>query len=605
MQIANSGSYCYTYYEKLSKRSVAPVKIKWLQFEHMKVSQKMAMLYICFAGIFLALLFGALQISINIFSGQLYEKSVQELAYFSENVNDGLEDIEAQSYTLALDQTIQELLMDMDGKYPSWEYTQGINEMRSILLNAWDISSPVRSIGYIDPQGSELEVGSRVWDIPEEARATFLELAKEARGGFVTYGPTEDCPYLIAGRSIHNRLNMSLKYMGTLVMICEIGDIIEENKTSLEAENAHIFLYSEDTPIYQDETAAFYPDLDKYRSGSGYEIAKRDGEQYFLCWLRSPETDWIYINLFLYSDIYGQVQQVRTGLILCFLCVFPMLFFFMNKLARAITDPLEELIDSMRIVETGDFTAAMKSLRRTDRTDEIGILSNEFYVMLDTVDHLIRENYEKQILLKDTQYKMLRAQINPHFLYNTLNVLNWMVKAGRDKEACKMIVELGALLHYAFTETPYATAQEAVNMVNSYVAIQSVRYSDRIHFQVHTEGDLTGYMIPRMVLQPLVENAILHGADPVQHCEITVTVNAGEQGLYLEVSDTGVGMTEEELEKVRAMSIKPKRHGIGLKNIFERLNEDYGPDCYRIESTSGVGTTITICIPRKGGNTNV
>lgn len=139
-------------------------------------------------------------------------------------------------------------------------------------------------------------------------------------------------------------------------------------------------------------------------------------------------------------------------------------------------------------------------------------LSREFRTMLETVDTLIHENYEKQLLLKDTKYKMLRAQINPHFLYNTLNVIHWMIRAKRNEEAGRMIVELGDILHYSFSQTPYAIISDEIKMVKSYIKIQQSRYQDRIKFEIFTEGALDKYIMPRMILQPLVENAISYGA---------------------------------------------------------------------------------------------
>ena len=116
----------------------------------------------------------------------------------------------------------------------------------------------------------------------------------------------------------------------------------------------------------------------------------------------------------------------------------------------------------MKIVETGDFQSAREMLIVSDRKDEIGTLSREFQTMLEKVDTLILENYEKQLLIRDTKYKMLRAQINPHFLYNTLNVIHWMIRAKRNEEASKMIVELGEILHYSFSQLPYASVTDEV-----------------------------------------------------------------------------------------------------------------------------------------------
>lgn len=220
--------------------------------------------------------------------------------------------------------------------------------------------------------------------------------------------------------------------------------------------------------------------------------------------------------------------------------------------------------------------------------------------MLETVDTLIHENYEKQLLLKDTKYKMLRAQINPHFLYNTLNVIHWMIRAKRNEEAGRMIVELGDILHYSFSQTPYAIISDEIKMVKSYIKIQQSRYQDRIKFEIFTEGALDKYIMPRMILQPLVENAISYGAEvSLDICTITVSVRENADAIVMEVIDDGVGMSEEELEAVRSYTFKPKGHGIGLKNISERLKMDDENSIFYIDSVSGKGTNVTIKLHKR------
>lgn len=569
-------------------------------FNDLKISKKMILVYFCFASIFFLIAFASLQISFNIYADKLYEKSLQELDFFAQKVNDGLDEIESKSYNLALDTAVQENLQDMlkESQW-SYEYNRRLYKMRTILLNELDPLSCIQSITYIDPYGVRQEVGTSAWTIPEENMNEFLKMSKEAGGAFVSYGPTEDCPYLIAGRQIRNRLDMSLKDMGTIVLICDVSDIIANNKNRLESDQASIVVYSREGVIYKDESEEkmILPD---YREKSGYEIKTYQGRKYYMCYLHSEETDWMYVNYFPYSDIYGQVQRMQYLVFACFVMIFILLIWCMNRVAGIITEPLENLTKSMQIVENGNFQKAKEVLTETERKDEIGILTRDFRAMVEQVDELIRENYEKQLLIQDTKYKMLRAQINPHFLYNTLNVINWMVKAKRNEEAGKMIVELGAILHYSFAQNPYATIQEELDMVKSFIAIQKTRYQGRIEFEVNAEGELGKYYTPRMILQPLVENAISYGAEPyLEVCRISVEVREDRDTIQMIVTDTGAGMSPEELEAVRGSEYKAKGHGIGLKNIRERLAMDDGRSSFSINSAIGQGTCVEIHIQKK------
>ena len=573
------------------------------KFSDSPISKKMFTGYICFALVFFLIAFSLLQISFSIYSQKLYEKSLQELDFFSQSVNNGLKEAERLNYNISMDTMVQQNLHKMlKLKYPSVSYNQKLYKMRNILLNEYDPQSCIRSMIYVDPYGNKQEIGTSVWTIADRNIDEAIGLAKKAKGAYATYGPKKGCQYLIVGREIRNRLDMSLKAMGTLLFICDIGEIIEENKGQLESSHASVYIYSEQGIVYRDENIKTLRFIPEYKKISGYRVVNEKGKKYFVCYLYADKTGWMYVNYFPYSDIYGQVQTTRYLLLFGFAVVSALLMLCMRKIAYVITEPLEHLTESMQIVESGDFMAAKAMLTDTKRKDEIGMLTREFQVMLDKVDVLIKENYQKQILLKDTKYKMLRAQINPHFLYNTLNVIHWMIRAGRNEEAGKMIVELGAILHYSFAQDPYATVQDEINMVKSFIAIQQIRYQGRIEFHVETYGKLDPYIIPRMILQPLVENAINYGAESgLDLCSITVCVTEEEQKIRMSVTDTGAGMTQEELQAVREMRFIPKGHGIGLKNIKERLRMDDENSVFSIDSELGKGTVVQIEIYKKTG----
>lgn len=575
-------------------------------FTDLDITRKMLLVYISFASLFLLIAVGMLQISFDTFSSELYDKSVQELDYFSQSVNRGFKEAETKNYGICMDRFIQQNLDEMvNTDYPSIEYNQKLNTVRTILTDEYDPQSSISCMLYIDMYGNKLEIGTSPWEISEKCILEIQDKMIEARGAYVTYGPTEDCPFFLSGRVIKNRLDMSLSDLGMLIFVCDVGKIIEQNKSQLSSNQAAVYVYNEDCAVYEDEDVHKIDGLPTYEKHSGYHIIGDRGKKYFVSYLHSEQTDWTYVSFFPYSDIYGKVQAMRYWLFAGFIAVFVILVFFMKKIAGVITKPLEHLIDSMHIVENGDFEAASEMLVITDRKDEIGALSREFKSMLETVDNLIKENYEKQLLIKDTKYKMLRAQINPHFLYNTLNVLHWMIRAGRSDEAGKMIVELGAILHYAFARKPYATIKDEMDMVRSYIMIQRMRYQDRIDFAIETEGMLDRYTIPRMIIQPLVENAINYGAEQyMSRCSITIRVTVKEDDILIVVEDTGAGMNREELEAVRKFDFVPKGHGIGLKNIAERLRMDDSESLFHIDSELGKGTKVTIKIHERIGDKN-
>ena len=163
-----------------------------------------------------------------------------------------------------------------------------------------------------------------------------------------------------------------------------------------------------------------------------------------------------------------------------------------------------------------------------------------------------------------------------------------------------MLISLGDSLRAAFKKEQLATVLEVLELARHYIDIQKVRYRRRAEFLVEAEGDLEAYHVPRMILQPLVENSINHGVDnSLNKCRILVRVkeNVEEQTMTLEVE----GMTQEELEAVRNFTMVPKGNGIGLKNIRERLNLIFSDAVFEITSQPGKGTVVRIEIPKYGG----
>ena len=251
-------------------------------------------------------------------------------------------------------------------------------------------------------------------------------------------------------------------------------------------------------------------------------------------------------------------------------------------------------------MEGGDFATARAMLPAAPSADEIGTLTRDVDAMLGQIDTLIHENYEKQLLLQDTRYKMLQAQINPHFLYNTLSTLSWLVRAGKTEDANRLIISLGDMLRAALSPKQNTTAAADVQLVRNYIDIQQLRYKRRAAFALETDGNLESWYLPHFTLQPLVENAIKYGVEESEDvCEITVTARAEADTLTLAVHNTGAPIEPQRLAEMRSFTVKPQGHGIGLKNIYERLSMLYTAFDFAIESGETDGTTVKIVLKKQ------
>ena len=385
------------------------------------------------------------------------------------------------------------------------------------------------------------------------------------------------------------------QYMRDIPRDLDEAAMLDGEIGSLSTPPSELYLYSGGQLVYSSSGSGAAFTLPE--SGQGYRISTLGGKKYFLCWMTSRLTGMRLCSVFDYNQIYGQTSAARNALIAGECAILLLFAWVLLRMARFVTRPIHTLSEAVQVVEGGDFAAARALLPADPAGDEVGALTREFDVMLRQIDTLIHENYEKQLMLQETRYKMLQAQINPHFLYNTLSTLNWLVRAGDREDACRMIVSLGDILRAALSPRDNSTAAADVQLARSYIDIQQLRYKNRAVFTLTAEGDLEHWYLPHFTLQPLVENAIHYGVEQSETiCHVDVCAVAAGGVLTLTVHNTGVPVPPKRLAAIRAFTVKPQGHGIGLKNIYERLAMLYRDFTFDFDSTAQAGTTVRIVL---------
>ena len=546
-----------------------------------------------------ALMIGALHLGLSVFEEKFYERSLQELDFFVQKVDDDIQDIDTLTRSIAVDSNIQEQLNALAQADPQTaNYYYLLTGVRPLLLEKIYQDRQINSLQYTDLNGHTLTIGQDMPD-PCAGRQTALEMALNATpGGFVIQtSDSADFPYILCGRRILRSQDMSLKKLGTIVVALDVGKLLDNEIHSLSSQPSELYLYNGTQLIYHsgEEAAAALP---QEESAHGYQISTIGGKKYYICWLTSSVTGLRLCSVFDYHEIYGQINTARNALIFGECAILLLFAWVLLHMARLVTKPIHTLSGAMQTVDQqeGNFAAARALLPKDPAADEIGTLTKEFDSMLGKIDTLIHENYEKQILLQETRYKMLQAQINPHFLYNTLGTLNWLVKAGNRENACKMIVSLGDILRAALSPRQNTTAAADIQLASSYIAIQQLRYKSRAEFTLTVSGELEQWTLPHFTLQPLIENAIHYGVeDSDTVCKIHIAAQAADDVLTLIVHNTGTPVEPKRLDEIRAFTIKPQGHGIGLKNIYERLSmlyQDFGFDF----DSDATGTTVRILL---------
>ncbi|WP_342416813.1 sensor histidine kinase [Paenibacillus sp. FSL R10-2782] len=272
--------------------------------------------------------------------------------------------------------------------------------------------------------------------------------------------------------------------------------------------------------------------------------------------------------------------------------------------SRSITGPVGRLVGLAKRIATGDLNIEPQPRR----DDELGVLSDAISQMSTDLSILIekdKQSLEMRRLVKELELLALQNQINPHFLFNTLNVLSKLAILEGAEKTSDLIVSLSNLLRYSLQKLDKpVTLQEELDHIREYATIQQARFRDRIRFNLHFDASVLQQQIPALIIQPFIENAFLHGvADMEDGAMIALTLSRANEDVLIEISDNGKGMTEETRLSVLRLEGEVESGsstGLGMQNVFRRLQLFYGKEgMVEINSNIGRGTTITIRIPVK------
>ncbi|GMQ64715.1 sensor histidine kinase [Vallitalea maricola] len=288
-------------------------------------------------------------------------------------------------------------------------------------------------------------------------------------------------------------------------------------------------------------------------------------------------------------------SNIRKTIIQSFLISLTLAVLISLIVANYMIRPIKKLVKSMKRVEEGDLTIQIN----LHRNDELGMLENSFNQMVVRLKESIDNAIDKQRRLRIAEINILQAQIKPHFLYNTLDAIKWIAKLNNVKEIGVIATQLGSLLRNSINcEQEFLTVKDNLDLINNYLEIQKIRYNDGFDIKISTDNEILGYYIPKLILQPIVENAIVHGFENIEEKGMLIIRGyRKDDNLYFEVLDNGIGMNREQIEK--ALSKTSDDH-IGLYNVDQRVKLYYGNlSGVNIESKPDIGTKVIIKIPIK------
>jgi len=323
---------------------------------------------------------------------------------------------------------------------------------------------------------------------------------------------------------------------------------------------------------------------------------KNNRRKYFFCLIN--DFNWKVVGMVPIDEVTRDNKEIFIITAAAFFVSFVfscVIWFFVSS---SIVEPVKRLTQATRSVRNGNFDIQVQY----SSNNELGILTSNFNYMVKKINDLLKQVLDENIRKKDAEYKALQAQINPHFLYNTLNSLRWMATIQKADNIKNVVDALGRLLRNSTSKMDqYITIKEELDNLNDYIYIQKIAYKNKFQVEYDVSEEVLQHKCIKFILQPLVENAIFHGIQPKDYRgTIWISISKLNEFIQFSVKDNGVGMSNEEIERLLTSeneTIK-KFNGIGIYNIHERIQMTYnGQGSLAIDSRQGEYTNIIIKVP--------
>ena len=535
---------------------------------------------------------------------QYISDMVQQTGY---NIQTVMDDVQSVIFDIQKDEAVQAYLTARAENQPADGYENYVMKraMTDAVYQYILYNDNIEQV-LIVPESGILEAVSKV-SRGYIRDTTIKKPIYEAGGSPVWFGADRGKDYVTVGVQINSVQNM--KALGYLVMQVPVRKFTEIFEGLTFVKNGSIFIMNQDGNIILGDGPQFadaklknvYSDMIHLSQGKkNFQVFSNGGNKNYVTHTMMGYKNWHLMAVIPSISYTETISGLKGGFLIIFVIMAAVAAVMTMLIATYFTRPIKKLVDAMQKFGDGDFNV----MCTVSSSDEIGLLSRTFNMMVYNINELIEKVYSETMLKQEAELKSLRMQINPHFLYNTLETINWMAREKGVPEVGRMARALGDMMHYTINGTDFTTVKDEIDNIKNYFMIQQTRYEDRIQFLTQVPEELYSYRIPRLILQPLIENSIIHGVEDMdQGGRIEVRGFLKDNCLHLHVIDNGKGVSQEKIRELlsRESTIPGEgRTSIGARNVNYRLKLYYGEQRgLEIQSIQGVGTEMAIAIPLK------
>ena len=534
---------------------------------------------------------------------QAFDQSIDFLTYKIYRIFD-------ISNSLAIDKNITNILRNDPDSYLLSNQIADLSYLR-LFLSAYENDSDVSNISlYVNNNFIYSNDNKNIFSMDSLNNSKAINIINSTNSRFV-WGPSnyfnnsnKPLDYISLFKTVKNPDNFAedIGYLKLNFNKTLIEDII--NKINSLPNTISYIINSEGIIICSSENTddiKFITDLDKIQSYStnNFITISHNSEKLYIKSSSIDKTDWYLVTILPESSVIAKINSQRIYLflilIVCGGTSIALAFYFVNSINKR----LSKVISGMHCVQSGNLNHYIDN----NSNDELGELIDSYNYMIGKMSILIEEQYKLGKSVKNAELKALQSQINPHFLYNTLDMINWMSYKKMNKEISVAVNTLAKFYKLSLNKgKDLVSIKDELQHSNLYVNIQNMRYNNRISLRINVDEQIYNYLIPKITLQPILENAINHGILGKGEVNglISILGYSTNSDIVLIIADDGIGIKEDKLNLLLSNNLSSvKGSGYGLKNINKRIKLLYGENYgLSFESNYGYGTKVKITIPK-------
>lgn len=526
---------------------------------------------------------------------QVYLKDITRQT--TNNLENNIQKIEDINLQILTSQTIQDQLKIVNEEpLDTFGLQQCRQKIERELATEGLYASYVVSVSVISLEGIEFSVKK------EETIGTLFGFTEEEiyeANGTSLWGLAGDTDRICVAKAILDFDTMKpIGYINIVYENSYFSSILEDNSTEYSAAsyivNDQGRIMSTNNSPYQGTEFPMDIQILRKQDKAVYDMLNSTQAFYYVG--DEMPNCWTLVQTVSVKEFYKNMKRriIITALVVLAMLGISLLFVWIATLR--IAKPTRELLESMKTLGKENRYPRVKVITQ----DEIGMIGTEYNRMAENIETLIEKVYKMELAQKQAELEFLQMQINPHFLYNALDTISWKALGEGNTDVSEMSIALAELLRATIKKESFISLKEEMSTVKDYLYIQEQRFGDKISVDYQIDENLEDYQVPNFILQPLIENAIIHGLEPkVEKGKLLLRIKKQGEKLYFLIADDGVGMSEREIEILyEQCEENDTSKSIGIKNVYRRLILCYGENSrLYIKSKKNKGTEIRFSIP--------